>query len=364
MNQNATIVLPWERDRETGRRMRRVSTHESINHHPFFYVPAYDASMRWLFYVSHETGAPQAYGMIRPEGRAVRLTNCPDLCEWSIHPSSDGRYLYYTRGSRACRVDLESFLEECLHDFGSAPMVADSMVGAGMGVTTVSFDDRWWAIPVRTQACSRLYVFDTSAGDLECVHEAESIFHPQFHPDDPTLLHYSGPHTSRMWVINRDGTGNRLVYERDALRKEWVVHESWIPGTRDLLAVDWPRGLFRVSIDDSARSEVSGLNAWHPIADRTGKQVVTDTRNPDRGICLLRLSDRVDKYEVVCSPRASSRGDHWDCAHCPYDDGPVQVYAPQHTHPHPSISPDGRYIVFTTDVSGWPTVYEFELEVS
>jgi len=351
----------WYRDPTTGTRMRRVSVHDAINHHPFFYVPAYDDGMRWLFFVSHATGSPQAYGLHRPEDRIVQLTNCNGLCEWSIHPSHDGRYLYYTRGSRACRVDLESFAEECLHDFGSVPMVSDSMSGAGMGVTTVSSDDRWWAIPVRAKSSSRLYVVDTSSGAAKCVHESDVLFHPQFHPDDPTLLHYSGPHFSRMWVIKRDGAENRLVYERNAARKEWVVHESWIPGTRDLLAVDWPRGLFRLSIDDSKRTDIIRLNAWHPIADRTGQRVVTDTRNPDRGICLLDLNSSSAQFDVACVSNASSRGDHWNCDHCPYDDGPVTVDAPQHTHPHPSFSPDGRFIVFTSDSSGWPTVFEVEL---
>jgi oligogalacturonide lyase len=361
MNHLVTTAVPWERDRETGRRVRRVSVHETINHHPFFYVPAYDASGRWLFFISHATGLPQVYGLIRSEDRIVQLTNCPDLLEWSIHPSGDGRYIYYTRGSRACRVELESLREECLHDFGATPMLANSMVGAGMGVTTVSSDDAWWAIPVRGATCGRLFVINTSTGDAVCIHEAESLFHPQFHPNDPTLLHYSGSHTERMWVIQRDGTGNRPVYKRDASRKEWVVHETWIPGTRDLLAVDWPRGLFRVSIDDGVRTEVSRLNAWHPTTDRSGGKVVTDTRNPDRGICVLSLTDSDDAYEVVGLPRASNRGDHWDCPHCPYDDGPVKVDAPQHTHPHPSFSPDGRYVVFTSDASGWPTVCEIDL---
>lgn len=362
MNNLVTSAATWERDCETGRRIRRVSNPEAINHHPFFYVPAYDDSARWLFYVSHATQQPQIYGFIRDEGRIVQLTDCPDLIEWSIHPSHDGRYVYYTRGSRACRVELSTFREECLHDFGAAPMVANSMVGAGMGVTTLSSDDEWWAIAVRGQYCGRLFIINTSTGAAEPVHEAESLFHPQFHPNDSTLLHYSGPHTNRIWVIHRDGTGNRPVYSRDASRKEWVVHETWIPGTRDLLAVDWPRGLFRVSIDGGVRAEVSRLNAWHPTTDRTGTKVVTDTRNPDRGICVFNLPDASDAYDVAALPRASSRGDHWDCPHCPYDDGPVKVDAPQHTHPHPSFSPDGRYVVFTSDATGWATVYEIDLD--
>jgi oligogalacturonide lyase len=55
---------------------------------------------------------------------------------------------------------------------------------------------------------------------------------------------------------------------------------------------------------------------------------------------------------------SSNAGSHWNTTHCPYDDGPVKVVAPQHTHPHPSFSPDGSRVVFTSDRSGVAQLYE------
>jgi oligogalacturonide lyase len=356
-------VRPNEpRQRPLAKRVRCVFQDRALQHHPFFYVPAYDDAMEWLVFVAHSTGRPQVYAERRTDGRIIRVTNSDNLNEWSIHPSHDGRYVYYTAGTRACRASLESLREETLTQFGEAPMLGPGAVGDAMGTTSLSHDDRWWAITVRQRHGSRLYVVDTQSGAPECIMEAPAAFHPQFHPDDAALLHYSGPHNARMWVINRDGSGQRLVYERDSTRKEWVVHETWIPGRRELLAVDWPHGLFRVSIDDGVRREVSSLNAWHPVADRSGKWIVTDTRNPDHGIRVLALDAARDDQFLVCQPAATNRGDHWDCDHCPYDDGPVTVYAPQHTHPHPSFSPDGRFVVYTTDASGQAAVMEAELE--
>ena len=49
------------RDPETQVRIRQVTAHESIHHHPFYYVPAYDDSLRWLFFVSHRAGPPQIF---------------------------------------------------------------------------------------------------------------------------------------------------------------------------------------------------------------------------------------------------------------------------------------------------------------
>jgi oligogalacturonide lyase len=51
----------WLRDETTGARIRQVTTHPSIHHHPFFFVPPYDDAMRRLVFVSHRTGRPQLF---------------------------------------------------------------------------------------------------------------------------------------------------------------------------------------------------------------------------------------------------------------------------------------------------------------
>ena len=34
------------RDEKTGAKIRQITTHASIHHHPFYYIPAYDDAMR------------------------------------------------------------------------------------------------------------------------------------------------------------------------------------------------------------------------------------------------------------------------------------------------------------------------------
>jgi oligogalacturonide lyase len=58
---------------------------------------------------------------------------------------------------------------------------------------------------------------------------------------------------------------------------------------------------------------------------------------------------------------ASSVGEHWK-GPFPYNNGPIKVYAPQHTHPHPRFSPDGHRVVFTSDRTGEAQVYEVLLD--
>jgi oligogalacturonide lyase len=348
-------------DPGTGAAIRQVTSHPSIHHHPFYYIPAYDDGMHRLFFISHRTGSPQVFAEDRDNGQLVQLTDRPDLGEWSVHPSYDGRYVYYTAGAALWRTDAETFEEQCLAEFGDVPMREKGMVGAAMGTTTLSRDDEWWAVPVKVGEVAQFVVIDTRTGSRDVILERDTIGHPQFHPDDPMLLRYAGPYYDRLWVIRRNGSGNRLVYRRDAAQKEWIVHETWMPGRRELVTTNWPHGMIGVDIDTGAVRPVCTFNAWHPMVNRSGTLMVADTNCPDVGLQLFDPQDGVGEPRPLCGSEASNAGEHWRTDHCPYDDGPVTVYAPQHTHPHPNFSPDGRHVVFTSDRTGHAQVYEVQI---
>ncbi|MBM3832818.1 MAG: hypothetical protein FJ403_06005 [Verrucomicrobia bacterium] len=346
------------RDAKTGVRIRQVTAHPSIHHHPFFYIPAYDDRMQWLVFVSHRTGAAQIFVEERATGRLIQLTDRLDLNEWSLHPAHDGRFIYFTAGAGAWRVDTDTLKEELLAVFETDSIKAKGMVGAAMGTTTLSHDDRWWAVPVKFGNCSRFFVIDTQTGKASVILERDTIGHPEFHPNDANLLRYAGPHDRRIWVIQRDGRENRLAYRRNDAKKEWIVHETWMPTKREILTANWPHGVIGIDVDTGAVRTVTRFNAWHPMLSRDGTLMASDTKNPDIGLQLFDPNDGIGHARTLCFPEASNAGEHWNTDHCPYDDGPVRVYAPQHTHPHPSFALDKSRVVFTSDQSGHAQIYE------
>ena len=136
-------------DGATGARIRQVTDHPSIHHHPFFFVPAYDDAMARLIFVSHRSGRPEIYADERSSGELVQLTERDGLAEYSIYPSHDGRYVYYTAGAGGYRVDTETQREEQLVDLGALGDIRlreRGMVADAMGTTALSFDDRYWAL--------------------------------------------------------------------------------------------------------------------------------------------------------------------------------------------------------------------------
>lgn len=346
-------------DAKSGRRVRQVTDHPSIHHHPFFFVPAYDRANTKLIFISHRTGAPQIFFEDRASGQLVQVTDRPDLAEWSISPSPDGRFVYFTAGTGAWKVDLDTFEETQLADFGAVEMREKGMVGAAMGTTALSANGDWWAIPVKTGKVSRFIVVETATGKSSVILERDTIGHPQFCPDDDNLILYAGPLTDRVWTVARDGANNRRVYKRED-RMQWVTHEVWLPGRRAIAFVDWPRGMRLIDIDTGEAPWLHHFPAWHAAPDASGTRFVCDTNFPDQGLHIIPL-DGAPRF--LCASEATSEGAHW--AHpFPYNDGPVAVEARQHTHPHPRFSPDGKRVVFTSDRGGFAQLYEIELEGS
>lgn len=356
-------------DERTGAAIRQVTSAKAIHHHPFFMIPAYDDAMRWLVFVSHRTGSPQLFAEMRETGQLLQLTDRTDLAEWSIHPSPDGQYVYFTAGTGGWRVHIEGCREEQLLDFGDVARngrrssiqqegYKEGTVAAAMGTTALSRCGRWWAIKFNhgDEAC--LTIVDTETGKADIILRRDSVAHMQFCPDDANLLFYAGPLTDRVWVIHRDGSANRRLYQRAP--GEWITHETWIPGRRELAFVDWPNGVRCIHVDSGQERQVTSVNAWHAICNRNGTQMVADTNFPDIGLQIFNPLDDIGEPTPLCYPQASSMGEHWN-GPFPYEHGPIPVYAPQHTHPHPSFSPDGKKIVYTSDCTGYAQLYELEL---
>jgi oligogalacturonide lyase len=347
-------------DERTGATVRQVTDHPSIHHHPFFFIPAHDAAMRRLFFISYRTGSAQIFCEERDTGSLRQLTDRDDIHDWSVYPSRDARHVFFTAGNGAWRLNLETLAEQELVNFGNASMIDDGMVGPSMGTTALSWDDRWWAVSVKWGKGFRFYVINTENGDHDVILERQKIGHPQVCPDDANLIHYIADMVERTWVINRDGTENRLIYSRNADKNEWITHESWLPGRREISFVDWPHRVRAIDVDTRQERVIAEFNAWHAMASWDGKMMAADTNFPDNGVHIFDPRKNGAKPRRLCTPGATQLGSHWGGSF-PYADGPIKVYAPQHTHVHPNFAPDNSCIVYSSDATGHAQIYECSL---
>ena len=78
-----------------------------------------------------------------------------------------------------------------------------------------------------------IYTIDVQSGSInEFYHENEWLGHVQFSPTDPALIEFCregpGRELDRMWLIRSDGTGLRKLHEKKYAR-ELQTHEFWSP---------------------------------------------------------------------------------------------------------------------------------------
>ena len=347
-------------DEKTGARVRRVTSVPAIHQHPYYYTSAYDDAMRWLVFTSTRTGNPQIFVEDQASRELIQLTDRDDLPSGSILPSHDGEHIYFSAGAAAWRINTETYVEELLLSVEDVANRLGEPVELSGGVTGLSHDDAWLALAFGAGDSRALAIMNTANGEWEIILRGP-IGHCQFCPDDSTLLWYGKSLQERLWVVNRDGSNNHRLYQRHP--DEWVTHESWIHGTREVAFAVWPHELRAVHVDTLEVRHITSFNAWHASSNRSGTLMVSDTAFPDIGLQLFDPRDSVGKPTTLCHPEASCLGDHWK-GPFPYSNGPIPIYAPAHTHPHPSFAPNGRYVVYTSDRDN-PVqeshVYEVEL---
>ena len=118
-------------------------------------------------FISHRTGKPQVFYEDRATRELVQATDREDIAEWSIYPSGDGRFVYFTAGTGAWRVDLDDYSETQLADFGAVEMREKGMVGAAMGTTALSPTGAGGRFPSRQAGYSRFVLIDTEPAPAE-----------------------------------------------------------------------------------------------------------------------------------------------------------------------------------------------------
>tara|TARA_B100001964_G_C14250234_1_gene609539 strand:- start:930 stop:2033 length:1104 start_codon:yes stop_codon:yes gene_type:complete len=343
------------KDIKTKNTIFQLTNSKSINHHPFFHVNAYDKDQSKIYFISHRTGKPQVMFIDLKSYNIFQLTDFEEINEWSINPSFDGNYIYFTSGHSGWRVEVETGLEEKIIDFNAYKIKEDGMVAAAMGTTCLSNCGEWWGVTYKNLDNSIFMMINTSNGKSNIILERESISHMQFCPDDSNYIFYAGPLTDRVWMIKRDGSENKRIYAKKP--DEWITHESWVPKTMEIAFVDWPKGMRSISVIDGTERKLADFNAWHAISNLQGTRFIADTNYPDIGLQIFNHDKMDNKPETICFPEASSVGEHWN-GPFPYGKGPIKVYAPQNTHPHPRFSPDGKKIIYTSDKTKFSQIYQ------
>jgi len=364
--------LPTEyslhRDRVTGAHVHQLTSHPSTNHATYFLQSSFTPDGLTMVFISNRTGDWQLFAVTGfPGGDIVQLTDGEPIHPFSpaFHPAGDR--VFFVRGSGIWWLRLDTLAEGCVIDFG----------GGSMGECSFDASGEWLVAAVKKDGQSGLAAGRADGTNWQVIPFPRTVIHPQFHPLEPEWIEFAGDPAPRMHRVWRDGTDLECLHLHD--NNEFVVHETFLGQTGQLVYTVWPRALRMMDWKTREHRTIAEFNAWHITPNRAGTAVLCDTNHPDEGIFIVDVA--TGARQLVCVSEATNGGSQWRTSRYALAEdfaaaqsaaksgralswmevGTDTVYGPQWTHPHPSYSRDERSVVFTSDRTGHAHVYVAEI---
>lgn len=350
-------VPEWIRERspETGREVWQITSDTAPGVACYFEGQAFTSDERYVVYSSKQSGKWRLYRMNLETGIASALTpvdrNIMDD-DYTIMP--DGERVCYMDGWKLYATHVESREEKVLFDFeGKLP---------GHPRYTGSFtnDGKYALVHISNDTLKAIYRTNLESGEvMEVHHQREGrISHPLINPEDPDVITYvPGPDTqndmtlpmekrARTWKVDlKAGTDRQFLTVPYGYR---ATHESWsYDGERFFFFRKTRPGWSPVAIcsmdkegkDVRIHYENDTIKLGHGVSSRDGRWFVSDCQNPDINELVL-LNLETGEAQVLCWPNSSVDGGH-----------------SMQAHVHPSFSPGGNFICYTSDRTGVSQVY-------
>jgi oligogalacturonide lyase len=345
------------KDEKTGRNVVALTTSPADDDKIYQTHPSWTSDGKHIVFRSNRTGRWQLFAVTVDTGEIIQLTASPGVQAATACLSRKRNALITLEGNRIVLLDLERIFS------GDQSAIRDY---AGKTVGTVPHQAKLAGPPSWDAAEKVLYLglewpeqtapkrwsihgLDLATGQTtETVRQDFRIGHVQANPVVTGLVMYcqetGGDAPQRMWVVRADGTGNRPFYRETY--GEWVTHEVWWDSTRALFAI-WPRneemrkkpyGIASVDLQGNWKLH-SRFPFWHVTGAPRCTWAVGDTFTGE----IFRVDlDTGDRMLLTQGHRVAKRG----------------------THPHPSLRPDGRQVLFVSHHFGSPDLFLVDVPAS
>ena len=349
------------RDRATGAQVWQVTEGPAINHPSYFLQSSFFPGGREIFFTSYRTGSAQLFEASLDSGATRQITSGEAIHPFSpaLHPH--GEALVFTRGGGLWTIDRHTLAERSI---AGHP-------GAQLGECSISRDGQWLTAAFKCGAQGGLIAGRFDGSGWHTIPFPRTVIHPQFHPLEPEWIEFAGDPAPRMHRVKRDGSGLECLYQHG--NDEFLVHETFLGETGDLVFTVWPRALCRMDWTTRQIDAIVEYNAWHIAPDRRGQRVLCDTNHPDEGLQIIDAATGARR--LLCLSESSNQGTQW--VHSRYavaadfaqarnalswmENAADTVYGPQWSHPHPSWSTDESKVAFASDRTGTAQVYVVEV---
>lgn len=362
-----------EKDKLTGKTVQRLTPEGVLCHHPYFYNHMFAGGGRYLLHAREIAGRRNLWLLDLKDETAKQLTDEEGIEPFGAGFSADEKAFYYCIGNKVFCRKLSS---------GEAKVVYETPPEwQGYTVPTRSSDDRYlltiellmedvlksngtwdtfegqWA----KKPLSRIVWVDLKTGESKVIHEENCwLGHPLMRPGrtDEAFFCHEGPAKkidARLWAIGSDGTNMRCLRPQNG--SELITHEFWLPDGSEMGFIyrqqlkagaevsDVHQSIRRMNTDTLKETVVMDCSVYcHSITDPTGRYLVGDGQNPKEP--YIFVADMQEKTEAIL---------------CRHDTTWKSYGNTQDAHPHPVFSPDGSFVLFTSDKEGLPAIYRVML---
>lgn len=323
------------RDARSGLKIIRLTTGPGVSMNLYFEMCSFTADDQYVVFLSQRWAgrdAPFDLFRARTDGmELLQLTDCDDLNGIVVSPET--RCALYMTNGKLHTVNLFSLKEEVIARVpGNLPVQPHSLA-------SIDFKgEQYFASCLDENGTASLIRAHIPTGEVSVLYQSQKQGHVHVNPAGDTLffIDYLAD-GSKCYLLDPDGS-NRRPYPF-----EYFAHHSWLGETGKMQGTLLPPGqalaTFREG-DEAPEILTSGRYYWHSGASRDANWIVADTNWPQEGIFLLHIPGKTVTY--VCNPMSTPSHPQW-------------------THPHPSLSPGMKYILFNSDATGVGQVYLVEL---
>lgn len=372
----------WKRytDEQTGRAVTQLTASAAEDYHLYFYNPSVTADSQYLIFISERTGISNLFRLALATGEIVQLSDAAparaDYYPFTYKPFSGvgaclpaigAHEVFYFVGNDLFAVDYETFKTRLLLHVPDArrPSILHANA-AGDKLVFATWDEQLFAASARQfyqdekmpddaywqQTTSTIHRLDPNTGHCEEIFRRDRFWvnHVLIHPTDPDCIEFCHEYSDlhdRMWLLNvTRGEAARIPGQTT---DEWYEHEFWngdgtriyfhggAVGDRSVGFCGWVElatGEYRKFYHRTPTRTYGHYNL-HP----EGKTMVTDGEGLPGCISRVHFHGEMQVFEPLCRHDSYKFGDDQRC------------------HPHPSFTPDGSRVIFSSNRTGTTNVY-------
>ena len=338
-------------------------TREGLNSHPYFTTESFIDEETVMIY-SNRSGTKQIYKLSLRTGKMTQMTEAKKIGQF--YHLIEFETAWYMDGKILRSMNTSTLESKDIYDFSQFEYKPNSLA--------VTCDAKWLVFSVNKKVGTpedmehgpyAIYKFNLNEKTFHQItlDVGYPIGHVQTNPVDPNLVMYCwqwqkfgrpflvGHAPVRIWWVNIDGTDGGPVPQEYGTQR---THETWTADGKYIAYVSKYRmgekkGIHFMGIESldgkMNKTYFAQVSPGHQNIFKDNKHWIVDTYNNEEPLLVMfrRGEDDFEETKILFRHNSTMEG--------------------QSSHPHPRISPNGKYVLFSTDRTGVAQVYTVKINL-